>query len=149
MVPGIFSGDATVTSLRLPILRRSWQQQARCRAGKIREDGLLGSLPPGSQEDTGLSPERTMDISGQEIRARVPMNTISGFFWYLLGDDQMGRFVDFVGLRAIEKIERIDLHIDEFGIIERLVLLLSLLIPENDNTVLHSLAAHNIVHILQ
>ena len=61
----------------------------------------------------------------------------------------MGRLVDFVGLRAIEKIERIDLHIDEFGIIERLAVLLALLIPENDNTVLHFPAAQNIVHILQ
>jgi len=61
----------------------------------------------------------------------------------------MGRLVDFVGLRAIEEIERIDLHIDQFGIIERLILLLSLLIPENDNAVLHSPAAQNIVHILQ
>jgi len=61
----------------------------------------------------------------------------------------MGRLVDFVGLRAIEKVKRIDLHIDEFGIIERLVFLLSLLIPENDNTILHSLAAQNIMHILQ
>ena len=90
-----------------------------------------------------------MDISGQEIRSRVPAYTISGFLGYLLGDDQMGRLVDFVGLRAIEKIERIDLHIDQFGIVERLVFLLSLLIPENDNAVFHSPAAQNIVHILQ
>ena len=90
-----------------------------------------------------------MDISGQEIRPRVSMNTISGFLRHLLGDDQMGRLVDFVGLRAIEKIECIDLHIDEFGIIERLIFLLALLIPENDNTVFHSPAAQNIVHILQ
>jgi len=90
-----------------------------------------------------------MDISGQEIRPRVPAQTISGFLWYLLGDDQMGSLVDFVGLRAIEEIEGIDLHIDEFGIIERLVFLLSLLIPENGNPVLHSPAAQNIVHILQ
>ena len=90
-----------------------------------------------------------MDISGQEIRPRVPVHTISGFLWYLLGGDQMGRLIDFVGLRTIEKIERIDLHIDKFGIIERFVVLLALLLPENDNTVLHSPAAQNIVHILQ
>jgi len=90
-----------------------------------------------------------MDISGQEIRPLIPVYTISGFLWYLLGDDQMGRLVDFVGLRAIKKIERIDLHINEFGIIERLAVLLALLIPENDNTIFHSPAAQNIVHILQ
>ncbi len=80
---------------------------------------------------------------------RVPVHTISGFLRYLLGDDQMGRIVDFVRLRAIEEIECIDPHIDEFGITERLVVLLALLIPENDNAVLRSPGAQNIVHILQ
>ena len=90
-----------------------------------------------------------MNISGHEIHPRGPVHTISGFLGYLLGDDQVGRLVDFVRLRAIEKIECIDLHIDEFGIIERLAFLLALLVPENDNAVLHSLAAQNILHTLQ
>ena len=59
-----------------------------------------------------------MNISGQEICTRVPASAISGFFGYLLGDDTTSRFVDFIGFRPIEEVERIDLHVDEFGIIE-------------------------------
>jgi len=65
-----------------------------------------------------VSPGADYGHSHDELVTRVPAQTPSGFFWYLLGDDQMGLLVDFVGLRAIEEVERIDLHIDEFGIIE-------------------------------
>jgi hypothetical protein len=90
-----------------------------------------------------------MNIPGQEICTRVSSQTISGFFWYLLGDDTTSRFVDFIGLRPIEEVKCIDLHVDEFGIIEGLAFLLALLVPENYNTVLHSFTAQNILHILQ
>ncbi len=56
--------------------------------------------------------------------------------------------VNLVGLGAFEQIERVDLHVDELGVIEGFILLLTVFGPENDNTVLHLPAGHYLVHIL-
>jgi hypothetical protein len=68
----------------------------------------------------------------------------------LLLHDQLVRYLVYlVGFRAFEQVERINLHVDEFDIIERFVLFFSFLIPENDDPVLHLFAAENILHTVR
>ena len=67
----------------------------------------------------------------------------------LFRDDRVRRFIDLVRLRPVKEIECIDLHINQFLIIERLVLLFAFLVPEDDNAVLHFLAAGDVVHTVR
>jgi hypothetical protein len=63
-------------------------------------------------------------------------------------DNFMGGFIDFIELRAFEQVEAVDIHIDEFFVIERLVFLLTLLFEEDYDAVLHLFTAHNFMHAL-
>jgi hypothetical protein len=54
--------------------------------------------------------------------------------------------INAVRFRAVQQVKRVDLHVDKFREIERIVFLLILLMPEHDDAVLHLLAAHDRVH---
>ena len=56
--------------------------------------------------------------------------------------------VNLVGLGAFEQIERVDLHVDELGVIEGFILLITGFGPENNNAILHLPAGYDLVHII-
>lgn len=54
--------------------------------------------------------------------------------------------INTVRLRAVQQVKGVDLHVNEFREIKRIIFLLILLVPENDDAVLHLFAAYDRVH---
>jgi hypothetical protein len=69
-----------------------------------------------------------------------------GLFFH---DEPVRCFINLIRFRPVEQVERIDLHVDLFGIIKRLVLFFTFIFPENDNPVLHLFAADNFLHTVR
>jgi hypothetical protein len=64
-------------------------------------------------------------------------------------DEPVRCLVDLVGFRVIEQVKCVDLHVNEFLVIEGLGFLLAFLVPENDNAVLHLLTAGYVLHTVR
>jgi hypothetical protein len=84
--------------------------------------------------------------SAEYLRADIKSRKKEGSF---LRDDRAGLHVDRVGHGPVEQVERVDLHIHEFLVIERLELLLPCLVPGDHDTVLHLPAAGDVVHTVR